>query len=800
MSTFLSTSISNNEKYFGAKNDEEEPIHNKDMPTSPIAIPTVKLSSQPKSPATLSEKFESNNGLQPGIKLSTSPTKSPLQLLSSSLSSSFGGAPSNGKPAFSIPHLLYRDLNEQVVISVQPTANNGDTYLDFDSESVKNSDSSDSINSLASAEDVSESIQARMATQNHITALDNAIASTVPDMSISQPHTKPQLPLPTDKPTPVVETIPVVAVPNPADSTSTSNETSIDTPKAAPMTTDYISSNFRSRPESIASNSHNYMPKHSGNVSVSSSRRRSNVTGEDLFDENTRGRSRSRHSRNTSRDGSRSEWHGRSNSPNEEELFEIKKRFLEKLAEALFMCAAPTHRLEHLLVMASEALKLKSHFAIFPNLLIIYCESQKIRLKETVLVTATPSYDLAKLYVINAITKQLAEKEISLEIATRKMEELIASPHSWSLLSLLITGALSSFLITPLAFYGTWVDAFISGLIGGIVGVFNYFAKLRDNPFRYLSDAICAMSASIFGVLMKYAVESWGWYPQHVMSGTVRLAHGLVKSLTLGLGIALGTRICTFINPNLTIRLSDQCRTESYPIWVFMILIIFFSISLSIQLQATHKQLGIMAFTTLVAYWVNWALTQNENTVETTAAFTSFVVGLISNTYSRFTGNPGIAPTLSGVLFLVPGGLGVKSSLKILDQDISSGSKFSFQVIVIALSISLGLLGSRIIPPVETHLSKKKVEKNIVIGAEKENIGNGKDGSESRKGSGEGDREEIADKKGRKVTISIPMLPLRKKTNERDGKKEDNSLKSSTELDGISKRRESVQKLMNTDH
>lgn len=119
---------------------------------------------------------------------------------------------------------------------------------------------------------------------------------------------------------------------------------------------------------------------------------------------------------------------------------------------------------------------------------------------------------------------------------------------------------------------------------------------------------------------------------------------------------------------------------------------------------------------------------------------------------------------MSGVLFLVPGGLGVKSSLKILDQDISSGSKFSFQVIVIALSISLGLLGSRIIPPVETHLSKKKVEKNIVIGAEKENIGNGKDGSESRKGSGEGDREEIADKKGRKVTISIPMLPLNRGT------------------------------------
>lgn len=67
----------------------------------------------------------------------------------------------------------------------------------------------------------------------------------------------------------------------------------------------------------------------------------------------------------------------------------------------------------------------------------------------------------------------------------------------------------------------------------------------------------------------------------------------------------------------------------------------------------------------------------------------AFLVGLVSNTYSRVTNDIAIAPILSGILLLVPGSMGVRSSLLILGNNIGSGTSVAFQMISIAMSITV---------------------------------------------------------------------------------------------------------------
>jgi uncharacterized membrane protein YjjB (DUF3815 family) len=67
----------------------------------------------------------------------------------------------------------------------------------------------------------------------------------------------------------------------------------------------------------------------------------------------------------------------------------------------------------------------------------------------------------------------------------------------------------------------------------------------------------------------------------------------------------------------------------------------------------------------------------------------ALLVGIISNTYSRVTNDVAIAPIVSGILLLVPGSLGVRSSLFILGNNVAAGTTVAFQMISIAMSVTV---------------------------------------------------------------------------------------------------------------
>ena len=54
---------------------------------------------------------------------------------------------------------------------------------------------------------------------------------------------------------------------------------------------------------------------------------------------------------------------------------------------------------------------------------------------------------------------------------------------------------------------------------------------------------------------------------------------------------------------------------------------------------------------------------------------------------------------ISGIQMLVPGGLGVRGVAKILEADVLSGISFVFEMLTVALAITIGLLLAKLVLP-----------------------------------------------------------------------------------------------------
>ena len=79
--------------------------------------------------------------------------------------------------------------------------------------------------------------------------------------------------------------------------------------------------------------------------------------------------------------------------------------------------------------------------------------------------------------------------------------------------------------------------------------------------------------------------------------------------------------------------------------------------------------------------------TSNEGPIVSAA----LLIGVVSNFYARLTGDVAIAPILAGIILLVPGSYGVRSSLGFLTKQTEVGLGVAFDMFIIAICITVGI-------------------------------------------------------------------------------------------------------------
>lgn len=188
---------------------------------------------------------------------------------------------------------------------------------------------------------------------------------------------------------------------------------------------------------------------------------------------------------------------------------------------------------------------------------------------------------------------------------------------------------------------------------------------------------------------------------RHMVSGTSRFFFALITAVQLGFGVALGANLAVWLPP-----INQTCVSE-FSAWFNFLFFPLSSLSLIILLNAHFKQWPAMGVASTVAYLTSY-FGQLFFPPEVTAAMASFGVVVVANLYARFFNKPAITVALAGILLLVPGSIGVVGVGFLISNDIISGITFGFRMIIIALSITVGmLLGNAIVWPSKSLEIKK---------------------------------------------------------------------------------------------
>ena len=75
------------------------------------------------------------------------------------------------------------------------------------------------------------------------------------------------------------------------------------------------------------------------------------------------------------------------------------------------------------------------------------------------------------------------------------------------------------------------------------------------------------------------------------------------------------------------------------------------------------------------------------------------VVGVGSNLYARLTNRPAMAAQTPGLLILVPGSLGYRSLIAMLESQTVQGIELAFNMTLVAVSLVGGLLFANLLLP-----------------------------------------------------------------------------------------------------
>ena len=348
------------------------------------------------------------------------------------------------------------------------------------------------------------------------------------------------------------------------------------------------------------------------------------------------------------------------------------------------------------------------------------------------IIKASSCLDLYKLTTAYRLFESLLCDEVSLQEALDQIDPIVKSAHIYPTWMTLLAFAVASSISTPLFFSGGAADMAVSFLLGLIVALGSLKASKKITRFSSILDvilsAVVGFIAAIFAARFPsttscfYAMSIGGVVSVlpgyttlisvleiaagEVASGTLRLITSLVYSLLLGFGLAIGASFHKLIFPALQLVSADnqQCENGISPYYHFLLVPIFVAANLIILRAHISKYpviLSLAAISHTVHYFsLQWFVTyQHIATV-----LPAFAVAIVSNFYARFRPTVGFIDMITGLLFLVPGSVGVASSINTFTSNVhpnelsiivnagQQGAIFATHMILIVIAVAVGLV------------------------------------------------------------------------------------------------------------
>lgn len=393
--------------------------------------------------------------------------------------------------------------------------------------------------------------------------------------------------------------------------------------------------------------------------------------------------------------------------------------FVLRLGRALHTYGYPAHRLEAVMSMAAEHLRLVGQFFSTPTSIFASFGEQEDQ--RTFLMRVTPGeVNLGKLSELDDVTTGVLRGVCDPADGSARIEAIVSAPSRYG--SVLRTFAFGLASAAASRFLGGGLKEIgVSAAIGLLIGMLSAFAT-KYPEWNRVFEPVAAFMASAIAVALSFVVGPYAvsnatlagliilmpgltltvamieLSSQHLSSGTSRLSGAFVIFIGMGFGVALGDTVAqtVFGDPQIA-------RAVKLPGWTELLALLAMPLAFTVLLRAHWRDAGWIIIAGALAVGGS-KLGVRLVGPELGVFLGALTVGIASNWYSRLLDHPAIITQVPGILLLVPGSVGFRGLASLLDRQIVSGVDTTFKMILTAMALVAGTLIANIVVPSRREL------------------------------------------------------------------------------------------------
>ncbi|MCK6445865.1 MAG: threonine/serine exporter family protein [Planctomycetes bacterium] len=387
------------------------------------------------------------------------------------------------------------------------------------------------------------------------------------------------------------------------------------------------------------------------------------------------------------------------------------RAFVMELGAALHRYGAMAPRVEQAMELAAARFELAGQFFATPTS--IFAAFGEPGHQAVGLMRVEPGrLDLDKRCALDELLGDALHGRVTPQRGLERLAEIERAPVRWGpFLTTLCYGLSSAAAARFLG--GGWLEMAAATFVGWVAGLLVLAAErsrwLRgvfEPTVATIASALALVLATQLGELSTFTVTVAGlivFLPgltmttamselalRHLAAGTARFMGAVLTLLALALGVVLGRQVERVL-PTL-----PQVGEHAPPEWSLGVALLVAPISIAILMQARPRDLGWIVVAGVIAFF--GASSGGEVLGADVGAFLgAFAVGAASNLFGRVLQRPSVVTMVPGLLVLVPGSLGFRSLLALLERDTLSGIDAAFSMVMVAISLAAGLLLANVV-------------------------------------------------------------------------------------------------------
>ncbi|MBT4793472.1 MAG: threonine/serine exporter family protein [Halobacteriovoraceae bacterium] len=390
-----------------------------------------------------------------------------------------------------------------------------------------------------------------------------------------------------------------------------------------------------------------------------------------------------------------------------EQEFNQKVKLIGLLGSAFHQYGTNAQRLEASLNHLTKSLGLNGNFFSTPTYLTISINSGEDQITRHIRSVPT-DINLEKLQDIDTLAEKIIKGSISHDEATLQLKELEQRKPSYHSIITLLAFSLTSMSLSVI-FGGNLIDAMVSFFIGSIVGIIGIlkgsYTKISDSfeflasffvsmlsclvfhyivEFDYQNVIISSLIVIIPGITVTIAMNELASH--HLVSGTARFMGSMIGLLKISFGVFLAAQTNLLLFSNIV---SPQSAGISP--WFIIPAMLITSVTFTIIFCAKKSDYIWVLLSGILTFGSLKLLNQIFSDV-LSLFMAAFMIGIFSNLFSKLRNRPSLITLLPGIIFLVPGSLGIKGLNLIFNHNIIEGINTSIQMFILSITIVTGLL------------------------------------------------------------------------------------------------------------